>query len=161
MNPRVARKAAGGAQSVINFTIGGYGHYAMKPDRVLTENLYYDGPLLGIAELNGVPHIYEADSTDKYGDTYFLSPIDAELLALVLEDWAIWRRWDAAYKRGEVTLASHPALPHERKRQEELERIIGSRLKSDPMNRLYFRARFSTSAPQTDWDGTLVEWQAQ
>ena len=26
--------------------------------------------------------------------------------ALVLEDWAIWCRWDAAHKRGEATLAS-------------------------------------------------------
>src|SRR5215470_18908524 len=78
----------------------------MKPDRVLTINEYYDGPRLGIAELNGVPHIYEAEfdhRTEEYGDTYFLSPIDAELLALVLEDWAIWRRWNAAFKRGEVT----------------------------------------------------------
>ena len=82
----------------------------MNPDRVLTVNEYYDGPRLGVAELNGVPYIYEAEfdhSTDEYGDTYFLSPIDPELLALVLEDWAIWCRWDAAHKRGEATLASH------------------------------------------------------
>ena len=75
----------------------------MNPDRVLTVNEYYDGPRLGVAELNGVPYIYEAEfdhSTDEYGDTYFLSPIDPELLALVLEDWAIWCRWDAAHKRG-------------------------------------------------------------
>ena len=81
----------------------------MNPDRVLTVNEYYDGPRLGVAELNGVPYIYEAEfdhSTDEYGDTYFLSPIDPELLALVLEDWAIRCRWDAAHKRGEATLAS-------------------------------------------------------
>ena len=61
-------------------------------DRVLTINDYYDGPRLGIAEVKGVPHIYEAEfdqSTDEYGDTYLLSPVDEELLALVLEDWAI------------------------------------------------------------------------
>jgi hypothetical protein len=135
----------------------------MNPDRVLTVNEYYDGPRLGVAELNGVPQIYEAEfdhSTDEYGDTYFLSPIDPELLALVLEDWAIWCRWDATHKRGEATLASHPALPHERKRHEELKRTIGGRLKSDPMNRLYLKAKFSFSAPEAEWDGTLVEWQA-
>ena len=27
----------------------------MKPDRVITVNNYYDGPRLGVAELNGVP----------------------------------------------------------------------------------------------------------
>jgi hypothetical protein len=72
----------------------------MNPDRVLTVDEYYDGPRLGVAELNGVPYIYEAEfdhSTDECGDTYFLSPIDPELLALVLEDWAIWCRWDAAH----------------------------------------------------------------
>jgi hypothetical protein len=135
----------------------------MKPDRVLTVNEYYDGPRLGITELNGVPHIYEAEfdhSTGEYGDTYFLSPIEAELLALVLEDWAIWCRWNAAFKRGEVTLESHPALPNERMRHEELKRAIGSRLKTDPMNRLYFKAKFSMTAPEADWDGMIVEWQA-
>jgi hypothetical protein len=135
----------------------------MKFDRVLTINDYYDGPRLGIAEFNGVPHIYEAEfdhSNDEYGDTYFLSPIDSELLALTLEDWAIWCRWDAAYKRHEVTLESHPALPTERHRHEELKRTIGNRLKTDPTNRLYFKAKFSPSPVEQEWDGTIVEWQA-
>lgn len=58
--------------------------------RVLTINDSYDGPRLGLAELRGVPHIYEAEfdhSSDYYGDTYFLSPIEPDLLALILEDW--------------------------------------------------------------------------
>ena len=65
-------------------------------DRVYTVNDYYDGPRLGIADVDGVPHIYEAEfdySSDEYGDTYFVSPVDEGLLALVLEDWEIWLRW--------------------------------------------------------------------
>jgi hypothetical protein len=61
-------------------------------DRVLTINDYYDGPRLGVAEFRGVAHIYESEfdhSSDDYGDTYVVSPIEPELLALVLEDWAI------------------------------------------------------------------------
>ena len=56
----------------------------MKLDRVLTVSKYHDAPRLGVAELNGVPHIYESEfdeRTEEYRDTYFLSPIDAELLS--------------------------------------------------------------------------------
>jgi hypothetical protein len=137
---------------------------SMKPDRVLTINDYYDGPRLGVAELNGVPHIYEAEfdhSTDEYGDMYFLTPIDADLLSLLLEDWDIWRHWDIAYKLNEVTVESHPALPEERKRHEELKRAIGDRLRADPVNRLYARGRFGRAEPEGAWDGTTVEWSTQ
>jgi hypothetical protein len=118
----------------------------MNTDRVLTVNDYYDGPRLGVAEYNGVPHIYEAEfdhSTDEYGDTYFLSPIEPQLLDLVLEDWAIWLRWQAAHARGEVGLDSHPALPAEQDRHEQLKMLIGDQLRVDPKNRPYCRAEFS------------------
>ena len=134
----------------------------MKPDRVLTINDYYDGPRLGVAELNGVPHIYEAafdHSADEYSDTYYLSPIDAELLALVLEDWSIWLRWDAAFKRNEVSVESHPTLPQERARHEQLKQAIGNRLISNSQNRVYRKATFSRAAAEGDWDGTIVEWK--
>jgi hypothetical protein len=134
----------------------------MKADRVLTINDYYDGPRLGIAELGGIPNVYEAEfdhNTDEYGDTYFLSPIDQQLLIAVMEDWAIWCRWDEAYKRGEAAIETHPALPHERSRHEELKRLIGDRLKSDPANRTRYRGSFSTSAESHGtWNGTLVQW---
>ena len=58
-------------------------------DRVHTVNDYYDGPRRGVANVDGVPHIYEAEldhSSDEYGDTYFVSPIDKGLMALILED---------------------------------------------------------------------------
>ena len=134
----------------------------MKADRVLTVNDYYDGPRLGIAELDGIAHIYDAEfdhSTDEYGDTYFLSPIDQKLLTDVMEDWAIWCRWHEAYKRGEATKVSHPALAHERLRHEELKRLVGDRLKSDPANRARYRASFFTP-PEClgTWNGTIVQW---
>lgn len=134
----------------------------MKTDCVLTINDYYDGPRLGIAELNGVPHIYEAEfdhSTDEYGDTYFLSPIDKQLLVAVIEDWEIWCRWNKAHKQGEVTIDTHPALPHERSRHEELKDIIGDRLKADPSKRSRYKGVFSTHPEcRGTWDGTLVKW---
>jgi hypothetical protein len=50
-----------------------------------------------------VPHIYEAEfdySSDEFGDTYFASPVDENLLALAMEDWEIWLRWNSAFKQG-------------------------------------------------------------
>jgi hypothetical protein len=133
----------------------------MTWDRVLTTDDYYDGPRLGIAEFHGVPHIYEAEfdhNSDDYGDTYFLSPIDGDLLSLVLEDWQIWLRWNAAYRKHEVTAESHPALPGDRERHEVLKQAIGDRLRSDPARRTRLRAKFDFSEPHDGWDGTKVEW---
>ena len=128
----------------------------MKIDRVLTVNEYYDGPRLGIAELNGVPHIYEAEfdhSSDDYGDTYYLSPIEEDLLELVLEDWKIWLRWDAAYKKNETPHSTHPALAQDRARHEMIKKNIGDRLKTDPASRVHMRAKFRL-------DGNAVEWRS-
>lgn len=130
----------------------------MAWDRVHTVNDYYDGPRLGIADVDGVPHIYEAEfdhSSDEYGDTYFVSPVDESLLALVLEDWEIWVRWDSALKRSEVSIGSHPALPEDRERHEALKIAIGDRLRVDRAQAKYLKARFKTSPH----DGsTIVEW---
>ena len=131
----------------------------MGLDRVYTVNDYYDGLRLGIADVDGVPHIYEAEfdhSSDEYGDTYFVSPVDEGLLALVLEDWEIWLRWDSAFKRGEVSIESHPALPEDRERHEALKIAIGDCLKVDRAQAKYMKARFETSP----CDGsTIVEWR--
>lgn len=127
----------------------------MARDRVYTVNNYYDGPRLGVADVDGVPHIYEAEfdhTSDEYGDTYFVSPIDESLLALVLDDWEIWLRWDSAFKRGEVSIETHPALPEDRERHEALKIAIGDRLKVDREQSKYMKAHFN------DGD-TIVEWR--
>jgi hypothetical protein len=131
----------------------------MAWDRVYTINDYYDGPRLGIADVDGVPHIYEAEfdhSTDAYGDTYFVSPVDEGLLSLVLESWEIWLRWQSAFKQGEASIKSHPALPDDRERHDALKIVIGDRLRADRTNAKYVKARFKTS-PETG--ETVVEWR--
>jgi hypothetical protein len=132
---------------------------SMAWDRVLTVNGYYDGPRLGIADVDGVSHIYEAEfdhSSDEYGDTYYVSPVDENLMALVLEKWEIWLRWDSAFKRGDVSVESHPALPQDRERHEALKIAIGDRLRVDRARAKYLKARFKTSPH----DGTtIVEWR--
>jgi aromatic ring-cleaving dioxygenase len=132
----------------------------MSWDRVYTVHDYYDGPRRGIADVDGVPHIYEAEfdhSSDDYGDTYFVSPFDESLLALILEDWETWLRWNSAFKRGEVSIESHPARPEDRARHEALKVAIGDRLKVDRAQARYMKAKVAVS-PQDG--GTIVEWCA-
>jgi len=131
---------------------------SMAWDRVYTVNDYYDGPRLGIADVDGVPHIYESEfdhSSDEYGDAYFVSAIDEGLFALVLEDWEIWLRWDSAFKRGEVSVRSHPALPEDRERHETLRIAIGDRLRVDRAQSRYMKARFGASNGEM-----IVEWSS-
>jgi hypothetical protein len=122
-------------------------------DKVYTVNNYYDGPELGIAEYRGKPHIYEKQfdtEADDQMDRFLLSEIEPALLALVLEDWEIWLRWDAAYRQGQVTVKTHPALPEERPRHDELARLIGSRLKPDREHGIVRWAQFRAVDKQTE-----------
>jgi|SRR3982751_1550579 hypothetical protein len=124
-------------------------------DQLLTVHDYYDGPRLGIAEWNGVPYIYEAEfdhSTDEYGDTYFLSPVDPSLLSLVMEDWGIWLRWEAARKRNEVEAEPHGILAVDAERSAVIKAAIGDRLKSDPLNRCRLRATFKSGEDEVIWE---------
>jgi hypothetical protein len=79
---------------------------------------------------------------DDYADHYLLSPIDDDALALALEDWAIFRRWEAAYYRGDASIDTIPALPGERERHEELERLLQGRLAVHPARAVRKRATF-------------------
>lgn len=108
----------------------------MKADRttdwqsVHTVNEFYDGPIFGVADYEGTPHVYEApwdDVEEQYGPLFRLSTIEPELLALILEDWAIWLRWETAFHEGLTPHETHPALPVDRRRHEELKAQIGGR----------------------------------
>jgi hypothetical protein len=126
-------------------------------ERVYTINEYYDGPRLGIAGFEGKPHIYESqwnDVEDDYTDRFWIREIDSQLLALVMEDWEIYRRWSGAYKRGETTVHGHPALPSERQRHEELSMLIGDRLKAREERSVTKCARFRGAGE----DGLEVQW---
>ena len=101
---------------------------------VFTVMDYYDGPLTGIADFNGCPHFYDrifSESLDEYSDLYRLTPITKQIMDLAKEDWAIWKRWELAFHAGKTTIASHPALPQDRTRHDEIETILKSALKTD------------------------------
>ena len=130
----------------------------MAWNRIHTVNDNYDGPRLCIADVDGVPHIYEAEfdySSDEFGDTYFASPVDEDLLAAVMEVWEIWLRWNTAFKRGDASIETHPALPQDRERHEALKVAIGDRLRVDRAHAKYLKARFKPSPHDRS---TIVEW---
>ena len=100
-------------------------------ERVFTVTDFFDGPLEGIANFQGMPHAFRRMfdyQRDEYSDIYQLKPIDADTLRLALEQWGIWLRWQTAFHRGEVGQESHPALPAERDRYDQLKRILAPAL---------------------------------
>jgi hypothetical protein len=104
-------------------------------ERVYTMTDYYDGPRGGIANFCGKPHEYTCPFEhwkDEYADLYELRPIDDETFRLALEDWAIWLRWDDAYTAGTVDHDTHPALPSDRQRHDEIAPVIAARLAALP-----------------------------
>ena len=96
----------------------------MNMDQIYTVDEYYDGPVCGVADLNGEPHYYECifdDRNDEYSKNYRLSPISKSTFLLVQEQWAIWLRWNEAFEKGKVEASTHPALPQDEERNSEIE----------------------------------------
>ena len=106
---------------------------------------WYDGPRRGIAEFHGRPHLFESewqDGENMETDTFLLSEIDRETFALALEDWAIWRRWETAFQQGNAAKETHPALPNDRRRHDELTQLLEGRLVADPTQGVRLKAEF-------------------
>ena len=119
-------------------------------DIVHTVTDYYDGPRGGIANFHGRPHIYSSvwdEAADDWSDTFLLLPIDDETFRLAMEDWAIWCRWERAFHAGQISHDTHPALPNERVRHDDLEIILTPRLTVDPKQAISVRGRFETRSP--------------
>ena len=131
-------------------------------ERVHTINSFWDGPRFGVADVSGLPHIYDSpfsESKDDFEDYFLVSPIDAELLALVLEDWEIWIRWSGAFNRGDASRDTHPALPEDRARHDELKNMIGTRFQINPVNSRKLMGKFRSV--HKGWNGMEVEWEPE
>jgi hypothetical protein len=111
---------------------------------------YYDGPRGGIADYQGKPHIYSSlwdKAADNWSDTFLLQPVDEETFRLAMEHWAIWCRWERAFQAGQTTKATHPALPDERTRHNELAAILTPRLQVNPKQAIRAKGRFEAHTP--------------
>lgn len=139
----VADEVAAGADAVPPWTDDGGAPYWMRSplgwDTAGTVTDWYDGPIAGIANLDGRPHAYAAtwDATeDDWNHNIFeLRAVADGFVNLALEDWEIWLRWSAARMRGEDVAQSHPALPEDRSRHDELRTELASlrQLLPDPI----------------------------
>ena len=129
---------------------------ATEFERVYTVHDYWDGARRGFAEFEGRPHAYRAVRFYNRGtpedDHFDLSPIDPSLLPLVLEEWDIWLRWQAAFRAGNATEETHPALPEDRRHYEGIHPTVQRCLAVLARRAIRVRATFSE-------DGTRVHWE--
>ena len=124
-------------------------------ERVHTVTDYYDGPRKGIADFAGTPHLYESEwdaGADDYASTFRLSPVEPRLMELALESWRIWRRWETAFHQGRTTQETHPALPEERSRSNELHEILDRELTIDEQNNVRASGDFK-AVDDPEWSG--------
>jgi hypothetical protein len=126
---------------------------------------YYDGPRRGVADFEGHPHFYDSewdDDTDEFADTFKLTPVTPESMTLALEDWAIWLRWETAFHAGRADLTTHPALPGDRERHEELKPMLARLLVTNPESHVRARGEFRPANPAATgrgWRPLEVSWQ--
>ena len=124
-----------------------------EPVHTVTE--YYDGPRLGAADFDGVPHVYRSlwlDAEDEWDDERFeLAPLSPEAFAVVMEDWAIWRRFEDAYRAGDAQWSGDQtewgALPEDRVRRDLLKPAVEAALTVDRARRLIARGEFRAREP--------------
>jgi len=129
----------------------------LEPDFDIVHTItdWYDGARGGIATLEGKPHYYECrwdEEKDEWSEVYLLQQIDDETFRLAMEDWGIWLRWEAAYREGRTSHDTHPALPEERARHNELASILSDRLVISPESATKAKGDFQYGQP------TLVKW---
>ena len=116
---------------------------------------WYDGPRKGIADYCGQPHLFESewqDGGNLDADTFLLTPVDAETFSLALESWAIWKRWETTFYQEKASAESHPALPEDRMRHEELKSLLEGRLEVNPSQSLRKTADFQVRN-DPNWSG--------
>ena len=99
------------------------------------------------------------DEADEWSDVYWLMPIDEETFALAMEAWTIWRRWETSFHQQRTTLATHPALPEDRARSDELATILEQRLLVDRRRALVAQGRFEWSTDGVAWQLPRVQWE--
>jgi hypothetical protein len=102
----------------------------MAFERVYSVTDYFDGPRSGVADFFGQPHRYQCrfdEKLDDWTESFILTPISSDTLALELEQWEIWRKWEVAFHRGDVPQSSHPGFGGQNARYDELTRNIKDR----------------------------------
>jgi hypothetical protein len=124
------------------------------PETVYTITDWYDGARAGIADFGGSPHYYECqwdNNPDSDNNTYLLTPVNDYVFQLALEDWEIWRRYEAASRAGNAPPETHPALPEDRPRHDEIQILINGSLSIVPSKATKVTGEF-------EYGKNLVRW---
>jgi hypothetical protein len=106
---------------------------------------WYDGVRSGVATYNGLPCYFESQCVDIYTegvDWFKLSLISKEAFEQEIEQWALWRKYEAAFRVGQIGTEHHPFLPEDRERGNELKRQLEHQLVIDENNILIAQAEF-------------------
>ena len=124
------------------------------PDKVYTITDWYDGARVGIADFGGSPHYYECqwdDDPNSENNTYLLTPINDYAFRLALEDWEIWQRYEVAFRAGNAPPETHPALPEDRPRHEEIQLLLDDSLRIVPNNAIRVTGEFEYGKGVVKW----------
>ena len=71
----------------------------------------------------------------------------------------IWKRWEAAFRDCRTTPATHPALPEDRARWDELSTVLKRRLVIEPDRAVVAHARFDWNTEGDAWGPLRVHWR--
>jgi hypothetical protein len=131
-------------------------------EAVFTVHYYFDGPRIGIASYQGMPHAYICEwdqAADDWSPVYRLSPISPEQLSVVREDWEIWQRYQASFHAGSLQTGDvEPALAEDWPRHKVLRCKVEEALRVDNEAPLLAIPEFrGTIEPQHDFE---VRWQS-
>ncbi len=97
------------------------------PERVYVELEWYDGPIAGVADVNGEPHRFKRRfdvRADDYADLFDVWPIDTETLQLEIEQWNLFVAWNELYETGNASADSHPARGGINARWDEINALL-------------------------------------
>jgi hypothetical protein len=108
-----------------------------SPQHVYVENEWFDGPMVGVADVDGKPHRFFRrfdDAEDEYMGTFLVWPIEDAELKLEQEQWQIFAAWNEEYEAGRVGVDSHPGHPGTNERWGEIDALLKSNRVSAPEN---------------------------
>jgi len=126
---------------------------------------YYDGPVSGIADLNGTPHYFQGiydEKEQEYSEVFEATPIDDDLLKFALENQAIYREWEIKFQSGLVEKTTHPGNGGQNNRYDELEVLIREKIEALPNPTQILSARFRGIRKHPELPkGILIDFEVQ
>jgi len=124
-------------------------------EQVYTIDEWRAGPRAGVANFAGVPHFYRSVTPDNEAwspdeDRFELTPLSAELLEIILEANALFRRWHPGPRTPGHDVPDLSGATDERARYHTLERQIADGLAA--------RLPIAIMRGHFDFDPDRVRW---